>query len=124
VTTANRRKRAERQLEKLYNDYESIRAELSELGYILPGTLQKREYKCGKPNCRCANEGVFHGPYYQWTRKINGKTVTINFEKEVGEKVKEWTKNNQRFRRISQRLEKTSLDIVQILKELDEADSP
>lgn len=121
--TTSRRK-TETQLQKLYDDYESIRAQLVTLGYILPGTLQKREYKCGKPNCRCANEGVFHGPYYQWTRKINGKTVTVNFEKAVGEKVREWTKNNRHFRRLYQRLEKTSLAILQILRELSEVDSP
>lgn len=124
MTTSNRKERAERQLQKLNNDYESIRAELSALGYVLPGTLQKRKYKCGKANCHCANEGVFHGPYNQWTRKIDGKTVTINFEKDIAEKVRKWTKNNQQFRRIHQRLEKTSLAMLQILRKLDEVDAP
>jgi len=33
--------------------------------------------RCGYPRCRChADPPLLHGPYHQWTRKINGKTVT------------------------------------------------
>ena len=43
----------------------------------LPGTLTIRAYACGKPNCRChADPPRLHGPYAEWTRKIDGKTVT------------------------------------------------
>ncbi|MGH8903826.1 MAG: DUF6788 family protein [Egibacteraceae bacterium] len=32
---------------------------------------------CGSPGCRChADPPQPHGPYYQWTAKANGKTVT------------------------------------------------
>ena len=46
-------------------------------GPALPGTLTVRAYACGKPACRChADPPALHGPYAEWTRKINGKTVT------------------------------------------------
>jgi hypothetical protein len=46
-------------------------------GPALPGTLTVRAYPCGKQNCRChADPPQLHGPYAEWTRKINGKTVT------------------------------------------------
>jgi hypothetical protein len=46
-------------------------------GPALPGTLTVRSYPCGKPRCRChADPPVLHGPYAEWTRKIDGKTVT------------------------------------------------
>ena len=46
-------------------------------GPALPGTLTVRAYACGKPNCRCHGDPPqLHGPYAEWTRKINGKTVT------------------------------------------------
>jgi hypothetical protein len=46
-------------------------------GPALPGTLTIRSYPCGKPACRChADPSRLHGPYAEWTRKINGKTVT------------------------------------------------
>ena len=54
-----------------------IAAELAAAGFALPGTLTVRAYACGKPNCRChASQPSLHGPYAEWTRKIDGKTVT------------------------------------------------
>ncbi|MCX6926587.1 MAG: hypothetical protein NT154_25765 [Verrucomicrobia bacterium] len=43
---------AETKLAKLRCDYEAAKAQIQALGYVIPGTLQKREYRCGKPNCR------------------------------------------------------------------------
>ncbi len=54
-----------------------IAAGLAAARPALPGTLTVRAYACGKPNCRChADPPVLHGPYAEWTRKIDGKTVT------------------------------------------------
>jgi hypothetical protein len=54
-----------------------IAARLAAAGFALPGTLTVRAYACGKPNCGChADPPRLHGPYAEWTRKIDGKTVT------------------------------------------------
>jgi hypothetical protein len=54
-----------------------IAAELASLGFALPGTLIERHVRCGKTRCRChADPPVLHGPYWQWTRKAAGKTIT------------------------------------------------
>jgi hypothetical protein len=56
---------------------DKIAAGLAAAGFALPGTLTIRAYRCGKPNCRChADPPRLHGPYAEWTRKIDGKTVT------------------------------------------------
>ncbi len=57
---------------------DKITAELAAAaGPALPGTLTVRAYACGKQACRChADPPQLHGPYAEWTRKINGKTVT------------------------------------------------
>ena len=57
---------------------DKITAELAEAaGPALPGTLTVRSYACGKPACRCHGDPpALHGPYAEWTRKINGRTVT------------------------------------------------
>lgn len=45
--------------------------------YILAGTIIKKYGPCGKESCRCAHDKEnWHGPYYIWTRKENGKTIT------------------------------------------------
>jgi hypothetical protein len=54
-----------------------IAAQLAATGFALPGTLTIRAYACGKHNCRChADPPRLHGPYAEWTRKIDGKTIT------------------------------------------------
>jgi hypothetical protein len=56
---------------------DKIAAELAAVGFALPGTLTVRAYACGKQNCRChADPPRRHGPYAEWTRKIDGKTIT------------------------------------------------
>ena len=54
-----------------------ITTELAAIGFCLPGTLTARRTRCSSPGCRCRSEPpLLHGPYYSWTRKIAGKTVT------------------------------------------------
>jgi hypothetical protein len=100
-------------LAKLRRDYEAAKAQIQALGYVIPGTVQRRLYRCGKPNCRCMTEGILHGPYYQWTRKVSGKTVNINLDTASTRKVKEWIQNNRNLRKLCRRLEKTSLSVLQ-----------
>ena len=104
---------SETKLAKLRRDYEAAKAQIQALGYVIPGTMQKRQYSCGKANCRCMTEGNLHGPYYQWTRKISGKTININLDIESAKKVKEWIQNNRSLRKLCRRLEKTSLAVLQ-----------
>lgn len=104
---------AEAKLAKLRQDYEAAKAKIQALGYVLPGTVQRRQYSCGKPNCQCVTAGILHGPYDQWTRKVSGKTVNINLDTASTKKVKEWIQNNRNLRKLCRRLEKTSLAVLQ-----------
>ena len=46
-------------------------------GLIAAGSLTRRYTHCTSPSCRCNAEPPRpHGPYWQWTAKVNGKTVT------------------------------------------------
>jgi len=39
------------------------------------GSLSERYVKCSKPGCHCAERpDARHGPYFSWTRKIDGRT--------------------------------------------------
>ncbi|HSP68761.1 MAG TPA: DUF6788 family protein [Bryobacteraceae bacterium] len=54
-----------------------LRAQLSDMGDMRPGSLTERYRKCGKPSCRCARKGApGHGPSYSLTHPVKGKTVT------------------------------------------------
>jgi len=52
--------------------------DLRELDYFLKGTVLKRMMKCGHPQCACHRDPAQrHGPYFEWTYKVNGKTVNV-----------------------------------------------
>ena len=54
-------------------------AELSGVGDFRRGALSAVFRRCGKPNCRCARPGERgHGPQWNWTRWLGGKTVTTH----------------------------------------------
>jgi hypothetical protein len=54
-----------------------LKAKLSEVGDLRPGSLTERYRRCGKPGCHCAGQGADgHGPSWSLTREVQGKTVT------------------------------------------------
>jgi hypothetical protein len=105
VTTpsqADKRRRAE------------IAAELRKLGFCLPGTLTVRRTRCSSAGCRCRSEPpVLHGPYYSWTRKIAGKTVTRTLSPAQAERYGPWFEDARKLRALSAELEALSLRIAE-----------
>lgn len=64
-------------LSALVEDRSSLLHRISELGDFQPGSISSPARRCGKPGCHCAKpKDPGHGPYYQLTQKIDGKTVT------------------------------------------------
>lgn len=53
----------------------AIGAPLAQPKPMRRGSVTERYVKCSKPGCPCAErpEGR-HGPYFSWTRKIDGRT--------------------------------------------------
>jgi hypothetical protein len=53
-------------------------AELAQVGDFRRGSLNAVRRKCGKANCACAAPGhAGHGPQYNLTRWVGGKTVNV-----------------------------------------------
>ena len=90
-----------------------IAAELASLGFALPGTLIERHVRCGKPRCRChADPPVLHGPYWQWTRKVAGKTITRLVSDEQLDDYRQWLDNDRKLRALVAELEALTLAIA------------
>jgi len=91
--------------------FEAIKSELQKLGYVRPGSLVRRFTSCCNPACRCmADPPQLHGPYYQWSYKIAGRTKTVRLSAEQASVCKDWIENHKRFRTIIRKLEKLSLE--------------
>jgi hypothetical protein len=61
----------------LIEERSALLHQVSQLGDFQPGSISSPTRRCGKPGCHCAKPNdPGHGPHYQLTQKIEGKTVT------------------------------------------------
>lgn len=89
---------------------EELISQASEIDGALPGSIVIRHARCGKQSCRChADPPQLHGPYIQWTRKINGRTRTRLLTPEQYERYRPWFENARRLRELLSQLEAISL---------------
>jgi len=87
-----------------------IAAEIAALGPALPGTLLQRHSRCNNPGCHChADPPTLHGPYWQWTRKRHGKTVTRRVSTDHVDDYRHWLANHHRLRELVTELEDLAL---------------
>ena len=63
---------------------EQLNKKLVQLGPMLPGSISEQWNVCGTPGCRCKDpdEPVKHGPYYQLSYTVGGKSSTMFIKKE------------------------------------------
>lgn len=93
--------------------YRALQRSVADLGYIRRGSLVRRFMPCGKPGCCCqATPPQLHGPYYQWTRKVRGKTVTVRLAPEEARLLEDWIGNGRRLDRIVAQMERVALRIT------------
>jgi hypothetical protein len=84
-----------RKLDDHERHYRELARELAEIGFIAAGSVAPRYNRCGKPNCRCHDDPPrLHGPYYQWTAKVNGKTVNRRLTEDEATLYAEWIANS------------------------------
>jgi len=100
-------------LEEYIQQFRSYQNELSQIGFILVGSITKRYVRCNTSGCRCQTEtGSLHGPYYDWTRKIKGKTVTVRLKEDEAKLLMAWIENKRQFYAIVSKMEKLVLAAV------------
>lgn len=91
-------------------DLRELQAQLADIGFVLPGTINVAMNRCGKPNCAChATPPRLHGPYITWTRKVAGKTVTRRLTPEQLARYRPWFENRRHLRELVAELEELSL---------------
>jgi len=97
-------------LESLRRKVLDLSQNLKDTGFILYGTVSKHYMKCGHMGCKCHGDPPqLHGPYYDWTRKVNGKTKTIRLTEDQAKTVEEWISNMRRVEKILEEIEKISV---------------
>ena len=92
-------------LEKL----QQLTTQLSKIGFILPGTVYSRYMPFGKAGCRCqANPPQLHGPYWEWSRSLAGRTISRRLSQPQVRLYQEWIANRRRLSAIIAEIEDLS----------------
>ena len=95
--------------------YRELAAQLATIGLIHSGSVTRRYTRCATPGCKChADPPQPHGPYYQWTAKINGKTVTRRLNEDEAQLYQEWIANDRRLRHLIQQMRQVAAKAAEL----------
>jgi len=86
----------------LMQKIEELLIELITLKGILPGSISKQYNVCGTPRCKCKDpeNPVKHGPYYQLSYTVLGKSSSMHLNVEDIGRVENLQRNYKRFKEI------------------------
>ena len=89
--------------------------QMGEIDGMLLGSVVVRRMRCGKSGCACHGDPpTLHGPYIQWTRAADGKTLTRYLSEEELARYQPWFDNARRLKEIVAKLEIASLHALEI----------
>ena len=96
--------------------YRELAERIADIGFIAAGSITHRHTRCGKPNCRChADPPQLHGPYYQWTAKVDGKTVTRRLTAAEAELYAQWINNDRQLRTLISQMRQVAAKATELL---------
>lgn len=93
--------------QNLKKRYAQLADQLSRMELILPGTITERTI-IGQASKKQMDRKKY-GPYYQWTRKINGKTFTVNLSKTQVNLFQKAIDNNRKSEQILNEMRRISI---------------
>ena len=92
---------ADSKIDQLVQQRFRILGEMASLTELRPGRLTCRFQRCGKPGCRCKQEGdPGHGPYYILHFESGGRQTTRSIPARWVERTKRQIKNYKRLREL------------------------
>lgn len=107
---------AESELARLRRDYRRTQDQIRRLGFVAPGSVIERHTVCGTPGCRCHGDPpTRHGPYFQYTRKLDGKTLTRRLTPEQAERYREWIANRRTLDQLTDQMDQLSRRATELL---------
>lgn len=110
-------------LAELRARYRALQRQITDVGFIATGSVIERYTVCGTDRCRCHGDPpARHGPYFQYTRKLAGKTLTRRLTAEQAQRYREWITNRHRLDGLVAEMDQTSRQAADLL--LDRTPAP
>ena len=112
---------AQKKLHSLQLKQQHLAKQLGSIGFIWSGTISRRLLTCGKPSCRCHTDAeAKHGPYYYWTTKKAGKTVSRSLSREQATILGQWIDNRRELEQVTETMKKLSQEAYEAMLYLAE----
>lgn len=91
-----------------------IHKKLAEMGPILPGSISEQWNVCGTPGCRCkdAKNPAKHGPYYQLSFSVAGRSSTMFIKKDDLGEVRKRIMRYQQFKSLTTELVQANIALA------------
>lgn len=103
-------------LQDYENQIKALGSQLAQVGFMTKGSVVSRHTACGKAGCRCQSDPpTLHGPYWQWSTAVGGKTISRRITEKEATLYKEWVANRRRALRILTEIEEISQKAGEIL---------
>jgi len=104
------------ELDRIHARYRALQHQVGELGFIAPGSVIERYTLCGTNGCHCHGDPpVRHGPYFQYTRKVTGKTLTRRLDAEQAQHYRDWIANRRRLDELLTEMDTLSRQAAELL---------
>jgi hypothetical protein len=96
--------------------YRQLADRIADIGYIAAGSITQRYTRCGTASCRChADPPQPHGPYWQWTAKVDGKTVTRRLNEPEARLYQRWIDNDRQLRSLIDRMRQVAVKATELI---------
>lgn len=89
-------------------EYKELAARISNLGLIHHGSVVHRYAAAPTDTAGAAQKTTGRAPFYQWSSKVNGKTVTRILSGDEAKLYREWIENDRELRQIIKDMRKAS----------------
>lgn len=97
-------------LEKKFN---KLKKQLAEIDYFCTGSISVVYTKCGNDYCACfKDDSKKHGPYYLWSTKKKGKTISTRLSKKQVAKCLQFIRNFKKLKNIIEKMKDISMKVV------------
>jgi len=93
---------------------EQLKKKMMNMGPMLPGGISKQYNVCGKSGCKCKDpkHPLKHGPYYQLSFSIKGKSSTMFIKNHEVVEARRRIRRYQQFKELRMKLVEAYVDLA------------
>jgi hypothetical protein len=93
---------------------EKVKDKIKKIGPLLPGSISEQWNVCGTPGCVCkdSKHPKKHGPYFQLSYSIKGRSSTMFLKKEDVVEARRRIRHYREFKKLSFKLVNACVDLA------------